>query len=372
MKELLKKLIQAKSTPDAGEIDCANVLADFFLAAGIEPKVDVWDSNRANLTARLESGRQRSALLFVSHLDAVPAGKQGWQFGAFTATEQDGKIFGRGACDMKAGITAAATAITEIFRSKVKLKGDVIFAATAGEETDSAGIKKFIESHLKDIPEFCGSIVPEPTNFEICTAHRGLLWLKIKTKGKTVHGSMPHLGINAIESMRLFLNELAHYNINTEPDKLLGAASMSVNKISGGIATNIVPDTCSVQIDIRTLPGQNHGHIAGGIEGIFSKLSKQKPDFRAELKILRDVAALATDPDCEFVGQIKKLINRNEVKAATFATDAPFIAELNVPVVIFGPGRPELCHGPDEYVEIEDLQKGIDFYKKIILHFLAE
>ncbi len=371
MKELLKKLIQAKSTPDAGEIDCANVMADFFLAAGIEPKVDVWDGNRANLTAQLESSRQKSALLFVGHLDVVPAEKWGWQFPAFAATEQDGKIFGRGSCDMKAGITAAAVAMAEIFRSKIKLKGDAFFAATAGEETDSVGIKKFLKSFVKNKSELCGAIVPEPTNFELAAAHRGLLWLEIKTKGKAAHSSMPYLGINAIESMRTFLNELAHYNITAESDKLLGQPSMSVNRISGGNATNIVPDMCSAQIDIRTLPAQNHGHIVENIEGIFSKLLKKNPDFCAELKILRDVTALHTDPDCEFVSRIKRLTNQSEVKAAPFATDAPFIAQLNIPVVIFGPGRPELAHKPDEYVKIEDLQKAIDFYKRIILHFLA-
>jgi succinyl-diaminopimelate desuccinylase len=371
MKELLKKLVQAKSTPDVGEADCANVLADFFLAAGIEPKVDVWNDNRANLTARLESTGQKSALLFVCHLDVVPAEKQIWQFGAFAAAEQDGKIFGRGSCDMKVGITAAAVAMTEIFRSKVKLKGDLIFAATAGEETDDAGIKRFLESFAKSDSELCGAIVAEPTNFEISTAHRGLLWLEIKTKGKTAHGSMPQLGINAIESMRLFLNELANYDITAEPDELLGAASMSVNRIDGGNATNIIPDSCLAQIDIRTLPKQNHSHIVENIEGIFSRLSGQNPNFHTELKIIRDVAALGTDPDCRFVSQLKQLTNKSGVKAAPFATDAPFIAQLNIPVVIFGPGRPELCHRPDEYVEIKDLQKGIDLYKKIILHFLS-
>jgi succinyl-diaminopimelate desuccinylase len=371
MKELLKKLINAKSTPDTGELDCANVLADFFRAAGIEPNVDVWDGNRANLTAALKSAGQKDALLFVCHLDVVPAEKRGWQFDAFSATEQDGKIYGRGSCDMKAGITAAAVAMTEIFRSKIKLKGNLIFAATAGEETDSVGIKRFLESSVKNTSELCGAIVPEPTNFELVTAHRGLLWLEIITKGKTAHGSMPQLGINAIESMRLFLNELAHYDITAQPDKLLGQASVSVNRINGGSTTNIVPDTCSAQIDIRTLPGQNHGHIVENLEKTFSKLSKQNPDFRAELKILRDVAALGTDPDCEFVSQIKQLISKNEVAAAPFATDAPFIAQLNIPVIIFGPGKPEFCHKPDEYIEIEDLQKGIDLYKKIILHFLA-
>jgi succinyl-diaminopimelate desuccinylase len=372
MKELLKKLIQAKSTSDVGEIDCANVLADFFLAAGIEPKVDVWDSNRANLTAVLKSAGENSALLFVGHLDVVPAEKRGWQFPAFTATEHNGKIFGRGACDMKAGMAAAAVAMTEIFQSKVELKGDMIFAATAGEETDSAGIRRFLEPFVKGTCGLGGCIVPEPTNFELVTAHRGLLWLEIKTKGKTAHGSMPQLGVNAIESMRLFLNELAYYDdINVEPDKLLGRSSISVNKIIGGSATNIVPDSCLIQIDIRTLPGQNHSHIAGDFEKIFSKLSQQDTDFGAELNVLRDVAALDVDPHCAFVSRLKQLINKSEANAVPFTTDAPFIAQLNIPVVIFGPGSPELCHKPDEYVETEDLQKAIDLYKRIILHFLA-
>ena len=371
MKELLKKLIDAKSTPDVGEINCANVLADFFLAAGIEPRVDIWDGNRANLTAQLESTGQRPALLFVGHLDVVPAGKRSWQSPAFAAAEHNGKIFGRGACDMKAGIAAAAAAMTEIFYSKVKLKGDFIFAATAGEETDSIGVKRFLESFVKNKSELCGAVVPEPTDFELAAAHRGLLWLEIITKGSTAHGSMPHLGINAIESMRVFLNELADYDITARPDKLLGQASMSVNRINGGNATNVVPDTCSVQIDIRTLPEQNHSAIIRNFEGIFSKLSGQRSDFQAKLNILRDVTALHTDPDCEFVSQIKQLINKGEIKAAPFTTDAPFIAQLNIPVVIFGPGRPQLAHKPDEFIEIEDLQKGVDFYKKIILHFLT-
>jgi succinyl-diaminopimelate desuccinylase len=146
---------------------------------------------------------------------------------------------------------------------------------------------------------------------------------------------------------------------------------MSVNRINGGNAANVVPDTCSVQIDIRTLPEQNHSAIIRDFKGIFSKLSGQRSDFQAKLNILRDVTALHTDPDCEFVSQIKQLINKGEIKAAPFTTDAPFIAQLNIPVVIFGPGRPQLAHKPDEFIEIEDLQKGVDFYKKIILHFLT-
>jgi len=139
MKELLKNLIRAKSTLDTGEIKCANVLADFFRSAGIKPNVEVWNKTRANITVRIKSTGKKPALLFVSHLDVVPA----QQAGAFEPIERGGKIFGRGACDMKGGITSVAVAMAEILHSKVKLQGDVIFTATAGEETDSAGVKKF-------------------------------------------------------------------------------------------------------------------------------------------------------------------------------------------------------------------------------------
>ncbi|MGD0784621.1 MAG: M20 family metallopeptidase [Sedimentisphaerales bacterium] len=367
----MKKLIRAKSTLDTGEIKCANVLADFFRSAGIKPNVEVWDKTRANITATLKSTakfirrRRKPALLFVSHLDVVPA----QQAGAFEPIERNGKIFGRGACDMKGGITSAAVAMAEILRSKVKLQGDIIFTATAGEETDSAGVKKFLKS-FKQKPKFAGIIVPEPTNFDLVNAHRGLLWLQISTKGKSAHSSMPQLGINAIDSMKMFLNKLENFKI-PGVNKLLGKASISVNKIIGGSAANIVPDLCSVQIDIRTIPGQKTSRIVADINKILARLSKQNPRFKVELKILRDSGSLQTDEKCEFVKRSKQILKIKHLTAVPFTTDAPYLTVFKSPIVIFGPGKPQLCHKPGEYIDIKDLKKAVEFYKKIILHFLG-
>ncbi|PKL44949.1 MAG: hypothetical protein CVV39_08155 [Planctomycetes bacterium HGW-Planctomycetes-1] len=362
MKELLKKLVHAKSAQDVGELKCAKVLVDFFTSKGIKSKVDVWNKNRANIIATLKSSGKKPALLFVSHLDVVPA-----ENNLFKPIERGGKIFGRGACDMKAGMASAAIAMAEILRSKVKLQGDVIFAATAGEETDSAGVKKFIKTFKNN--KLCGIIIPEPTNFDLVTAHRGLLWVKITAKGKSAHSSMPQLGINAIDSMRLFLNELANYKI-PGTNKLLGKASISVNKIIGGKAGNIVPDFCSAQIDIRTIPGQNTKQIVAGINKILTRLSKQNPNFKAELKVIRDSGSLQTDENCKFVKQTERLL-RKEPKAVPFTTDAPFLSSLKAPIIIFGPGRPQLCHKPNEHIAIKDLKKAVEFCKKLILHFLT-
>jgi succinyl-diaminopimelate desuccinylase len=259
--------------------------------------------------------------------------------------------------------------MAEIKKSGIALKADVIFAATAGEETDSCGIRKFLESFDIEKNRLAGAIVPEPTDFELITAHRGLLWLEITTKGRAAHGSMPHLGINAIESMRAFLNELEHYDLTARRDKLLGTGSMSVNKIKGGSATNVIPDKCSAQIDIRTIVEHNHSEIQKDIEAVFAKVSQNKKDFIAAIEVLRDVKALKTNSDCKFVNDLKKITDVAETTAAQFTTDAPFIAELNIPVVIFGPGKGETCHKPNEYVEIADLPRAMELYKKIILHF---
>lgn len=365
MKELIKKLIAAKSTTDVGEIKCAKVLADFFRSAGIKSNVQIWNKTRANITATVKSKGNKNTLLFVGHLDVVPALNPN----DFKPAERNGKIFGRGSCDMKAGLAATATAITEIFESKIKLKGDIIFAATAGEETDSSGVENFVKHFKKQ--SLCGIIIPEPTDFELTTAHRGLIWLDITTKGKSAHSSMPQFGINAIDSMRIFLNELSKYKISAQTNKLLGKTTLSVNKISGGTAANIIPDFCRACIDIRTIPEQNHQQIIKDIYKIFDRLSKSNTNFSAELKVLRDCGSLQTNETSNFVKQLKKILKIKHTVAATFTTDGPHLTMLKAPVVIFGPGNPKLCHKQSEYVEIKDLRKGVDLYKKIILHFLG-
>ena len=226
MKELLKKLIQAKTTTENGELAAAEVIADEFGRAGINSRIDNWDQIRANIITRIESAGQRAGLLFACHLDVVGPGEAAWKNPAFSAVETDGKIYGRGAVDMKGGTAAAVIAIRQIVESGVKLKGDIVFAAVAGEETDSAGASRFVDDKnlMKELtPQgLAGVIIPEPTDFEVITAHRGMLWLQISTKGKAAHSSTPQLGVNAIDSMRRVLNELESYEIKAGPHELLG------------------------------------------------------------------------------------------------------------------------------------------------------
>ena len=369
MKEFLRQLVQAETTAEMGELAAAQIISAEFRRSGVDCRVDSWDQTRANVIGHVRSDGRKGALLFVCHLDVVGPGEAMWEYPPFQAVERDGKVHGRGSADMKGGIAAAVTAISQIVNSGTKLQGDIIVVAAAGEETDSCGAKRF----LRDcgwMPELAGVIIPEPTDFEIVTAHRGMLWLGITTKGKAAHGSTPELGVNAIASMKSILDELENYRMAFEPHELLGGCSMSINKIAGGKAFNVVPDECSMGIDIRTLPAQDHQAIVADFERIFGKLRSGNPQFDAEISVFREVEALETDCKSGFVADFCAAVGISQTRAVGFTTDGPHFASLG-PVVIFGPGKPELCHKPDEYIDIADVEKAVEYYKAIALKFLG-
>jgi succinyl-diaminopimelate desuccinylase len=161
------------------------------------------------------------------HLDVVGPGEETWNHPPFEAVEKEGRIYGRGALDMKGGIAAVVAAICNVVDSRAALQGDIVFAATAGEETDSSGVQRFMQHHSR-LPSLAGVVVPEPTDLSVVTAHRGLFWLKITTRGKAAHSSMPERGVNAITSMKRVLDALEQYQIPFEPHPLLGKSSLSV------------------------------------------------------------------------------------------------------------------------------------------------
>jgi succinyl-diaminopimelate desuccinylase len=272
--------------------------------------------------------------------------------------------------DMKGPTAAVVAAIRKIVESGARLQGDLIFLACAGEETDSCGAIRFVDDH-GELPELAGVIVPEPTDFAVVTAHRGMLWLEVTTRGKAAHSSTPQLGVNAIDSMRLMLNELESYEIPVEPHELLGSCSMSINTITGGKAPNVVPDKCSVKVDIRTLPGQSNQDIVADFERILAGLKSRNPQFAAEVSVLREMHPLQTDCGCDFVRDFCSCVGAAETESVNFATDAPHFVPLGAPAVIFGPGKPALCHRPDEYIDVVDLEKAAEYYRRVILSFLT-
>jgi len=367
MKDLLKNLITAAPTLENGEYNAAAVLLNYFQQHGIPVQIDLWDHNRANVIASI--GQQKPdipALVIGAHIDVVPANSQQWTTEPFKPVEKDGKIYGRGAADMLGGLCAAADAMRQIFCEKKDLKGRVILAATAGEETDSCGVKRFVETVRQNISNVIGILITEPTDLKIMRAHRGILWVKIETFGKTAHGSMPHLGINAIRKMNELLNHIEKWAIPHIPHPLLGGCSVSPNRIMGGSATNIIPDKCTLELDIRTLPNQEHQDIVKLIESMLDQVKAVDPDFEASVSILRTCPSMETPEDNPFIQTVCRASGTAKTYAAGFTTDGPLFAQLSKSIVILGPGDSTLCHKPNEYIGINELKKAKELYQKII------
>ncbi len=362
--------MQAASTPAQGEKACAEILASAFQRYDIESHMDVWDNGRANCVAHVKGQGRRPGLLFVCHLDVVDPGDQPWRYPPFSGLERNGMVYGRGTTDMKGGIAACVSAICQTVAQGIPLQGDMVFAATAGEETDSCGIHHLM-ADSSWLPALAGIIIPEPTDFSIVTAHQGLLWLEIMTKGKTAHGSTPHLGINAIHAMTSVLHAIQGIELPSVTHARLGTCSMSVNTIHGGKALNVVPDQCTLGIDIRTLPGQDQTVILQKFQDALDALKDKDRDLRADISILRCEGALETNDQCAFVRNICHAVNIPQTQALGFTTDGPCLACLGLPIVIFGPGKGSVCHQSDECIALADVQRGVDYFKQIILSLLT-
>ncbi|HSV26904.1 MAG TPA: M20 family metallopeptidase [Sedimentisphaerales bacterium] len=371
MFETLKRLIAAKSTSEVGEMAAAQVVADVLSRNGVDCRLDSWAPNRANVLAHLESKGEKPGILFLAHLDVVGADEKAWHTPPFEAVEAGGRIYGRGAVDMKGGLAAAMEALKRVAMNRKDLKGSVYLAAVAGEETDSAGINRLV-SHIDRLGGISGVVICEPTGLKMVTSHRGMLWVKITTLGKSAHGAMPHAGINAIDSMLAALEKVRGIDSGPVSHHRLGKGTISINCISGGIATNIIPDACSAEIDARVVPGQSTASVLNGFQHVIEQLRAASPAFQAKLEVMKRAEALETEDNCEFVRNLCEATGISERSSVGFTTDGPWLKPLGAPVVVFGPGDPELCHKPDEYIEMSELQRAADYYYTIILHCLAE
>jgi succinyl-diaminopimelate desuccinylase len=376
---LLQRILRADTTNPAGnELEAAQILDEFFRAHGIETEVDEFLSGRANLLARLPGGGQdRPSLMLCGHMDVVPAGGAAWDADPFAAELRDGKIYGRGASDMKSGLAAMAVALANLKQEGISLPGDVLFAATAGEEVDCRGARRFVE---RGVLEGVGAVViAEPTRGDVIPAHKGALWVEITTRGEAAHGSAPEAGINAIEHMHHVLGELLQsFRFEVNPDPALGVPTLSVDRIDGGSAVNVVPDECRLQIDIRTVPAQDHGGILQEIGHCIDSLRDNLPELTYEIEVMQERLAVNTPKDERIVQAAESL--REETydtpssrAGAPYYTDASVLVESypDLAVVLYGPGDDRLAHQPNECVDVESFARSIGFYEQIAARYFS-
>jgi succinyl-diaminopimelate desuccinylase len=323
-------------------------------------------------------GRSLRPLVHLNgHFDVVPAGA-GWTVDPFGGEVRDGRIWGRGSCDMKAGIAAAVFAAEAIRRAGVELNGSVEISGTVDEESGGFAGVAWLAHHGRlsaDRTDF--AIIPEPLYVDrICIGHRGVYWFEVLTKGRIAHGSMPFHGVSAIEHMGMLLDRI-HTDLQPRlaarttavPVMPAGArhATLNINGISGGqpvggIQTPCVADRCRAVFDRRFLLEEGFDATKAEIVALLDEVAGDVPDFKYEIRDLMVVHPTKTPDGSPVVTALDRALHRVLGKsgghvASPGTYDQKHFARIaGVPhCVAYGPGILDLAHQPDEYVDISDL-----------------
>ncbi|MBG9987277.1 M20 family metallopeptidase [Facklamia sp. DSM 111018] len=376
-KEALDLLVQSVNidTTLGNEKQLANLLEQVFKKQGFRTKQIEYAEGRSGLIATIEGKESGPVLTYSGHLDVVPVGEVSWETDPFSATEIDGKLFGRGTCDMKGGLIALIAGVFRFLSKDTDFKGVIKFAITMGEETSSIGAQQLLE--LGEIDDIDAMIIAEPTSLSVGIAHKGALWPEITFYGQTAHGSMPHKGVNAIKQAIKAVEVIdSHFDFTKEQDEAVGHSTSSLNILQGGNGTNVVPDKCVVRYDIRTIASQEHEKIKQEFHDVLNRLAEDDETFNFEIKFINDLPAMKTSSDDPFVHLVVEAVKattdyEGEINNPAYYTDASIFtqAEKNFPIIIIGPGIAEMAHQPNEFVEIDKFYDMISIVAYITEHY---
>jgi acetylornithine deacetylase/succinyl-diaminopimelate desuccinylase len=369
MKALLAGLVGfASENPPGREAEVALFLGTHLKALGFAVETPEVAPGRRNVVAKFDNG-DGPTLAFNSHLDVVPAGG-GWTGDPFRLAERDGRLYGRGACDAKGSIAAMVEAMTLLKTARAAWQGRLIGVFVADEEVGSSGARRFVADH----PPVDRVVVGEPTSLATVSAHKGVLRPRIRIAGKSAHSGMPELGENAIvaagQLMALFTEEDGRLRKILHP--LCGKASLTVTRIDGGVADNVVPASCELVIDRRVLPGETREQVEGEVRDL---LDRARRDYGVRSDIvgfsstaggcetpISDPVVTAAVESCARHG-----VRRNGPLGFMGGCDLVHFAAVGSRGVVLGPGGLDVAHQPDEFVPVDELGTAAAIYRDLML-----
>ncbi len=336
--ELTRNLVRIPSV-SGSEQGCVDLLAGLFPDAVI--------SGRNIFAVR---GDGPKTLLLNSHTDTVPTSPE-WTNDPHAGELRDGKIHGLGANDAKGPLAALVCAF---LAADVPAHARLVLAATCDEEIGGDGLGVL----RPELPRLDAAIIGEPTTLKVCSCQRGLLRLRLHAHGKRAHAARPWQGENAIEKAARDITRLAELELPTHP--LLGPATLQVTMVQGGIKTNVVPPACVMEIDARTIPALNNQTLTARVREI----------LESEVELVSDRFVPVDTATDEPIVQTALAATGNDEPQA-FGGVSDFFHVRDVPAVVMGPGRPEQSHAADEWVEIDQLERGVAAYGETIKRYFA-
>jgi len=387
--DLTRELVAFPTVNPPGDAytPCARHLGNRLSHAGFEvayvrAEGAIGDSERyprINVVARYEGRGPGPCVHFNGHIDVVEAG-HGWSVDPFAGVVQDGRLYGRGSCDMKGGLAAAVIAVESILAAGIRIDGALEVSGTVDEESGGyAGVAHLAERGWFSKPRVDHVIIPEPLAVDrICIGHRGVWWAEIETLGRVAHGSMPFLGECAIRHMGAFLNRIERHLLPRLATRQTAMpvvpaqarhATLNVNGIHGGQAEGhdglpspVVADSCRMMIDRRFLIEEELEEVKAELIGILDQLQRDRPGFQYRIRDVMQVLPTLTARDALVVQAVTAAIRtvmskRPELVCSPGTYDQKHVFRIGhlEDCIAYGPGILELAHQPDEYVAIDDL-----------------
>lgn len=395
----LKKIDVAKLTSDMVKIKSYSFMKDqekeiaeyvykFFKGEGIEANKYEIEPGRFNVVARIPgvgkkagdkgtgAGTGAKSLMLSGHMDTVPAYDMK---NPFSGDIRDGKVFGRGACDMKGPLASMMAALAAIKRAGIELEGDLYFAGLADEEEQGKGAKYLVEHG----PIATGTIMGEPSSLDMALGHKGLEWIRVTIKGKKVHGGDVEHGVNAIQMAARYINKIYEEYVPVLSEReypLLGKPTINIGTINGGDQPSTFPGECEIRLDRRCVPTETIEQVYKELEGIAEELHKQDSRFNAKVEDI--FAGEELLPHLPFCTSQSDALVQSVQKAKASAknpgdhqgelspviafpawTDAGFIAAgTDSSCIVMGPGELGLAHSTSECVAIKELEEAAYIY----------
>ena len=353
--ENLRKLVGFRSVSNSPNLDICEWIATACTSFGFDCELEKADHDpaKANVIATI-GPKTRGGLILSGHLDVVPTNGQPWKTDPFNLTEQNGRFYGRGTCDMKGFIASTLAALSLVDLNKVHKP--LVLIWTYDEEIGCKGSAHHLEKRkvLQDwYPR--EALIGEPTDFHIFRMHPGHVSFRIMISGRAAHSSKPDLGHSAIKEATKLLNILNELEIDLQKERRLENfferpfVTFNIGTIKGGQAVNIVPDHCEIEVGYRPLPGDNPKEVFHRFSERLQSIDKSMSGIEVEIRSI--TPALLTDDDIPLKTLLMPHAATKTLGAASFATDAGNFAGLGIKSLIFGPGSIDVAHRADEFIE---------------------
>lgn len=349
-----------------GEGGVAAYVRRFFEARGMETWEQEVFPGRPNVLARLPGRNPGRRIVLEAHTDTVSV--KGMTIPPFEPLIRDGRMYGRGSCDTKAGLATMMHAMAVLKEEGVVPPCEVLLAAAVDEEYSYRGVVRLCEGLKAD-----AAIVAEPTELRAVIATKGVLRCRIVVHGRSAHSSKPHLGVNAITHMAKVIAAIEEDNARLAgiQHPLVGCGTCNVGVISGGVQVNFVPDRCMIEIDRRLLPGDRAEDAVAHYRRLLSGLEGVQAEVEEPLLLVDE--ALDTPADSDVVRtatQVLRGLGMNaEPCGVPFGCDASKLSRAGVPSIVFGPGSIDRAHTADEYIEVDQVEAALEFQKRFLLSF---